>query len=506
MTEGYLKNTKMSHRKKFGQFFTPNLVAKFMTEWLAVNSPKKYLDPAFGLGVFAEEAKISKERESFVAYELDSKIYKYSKNKFSNLIELKNKDYLLDWTGKDYDSIVCNPPYMKFQKFQSKDDILRMFQDKMKIKLSGYTNTAAAFLLKSVYELKEGGQLAYIMPFEFMNAGYGEAVKSYLLSQGDVNAFIKVECEKETFSEVTTSVGIILFTKQEQPIAEIPFYVVTKLSQLLSFSQEKPVKILSRSGLNPEDKWAKYFEENNLVINDNNFCSLSYYGKFSRGIATGANEYFLINATDSKKYKIPKSSLIPCVSKSSQINSAIFEENDLQKLIDLDAKVFLINLEKNTKNLAVETYINKGEVEKINLRYLTKMRTPWYRLEKRNPPELFFGVFSRDGYKVIRNLTETISLTCYHGFTSNKKGSKYLDKLFFYLLSDAGRKIMKMNMRKYGDGLDKFEPGDLNQSLVPTEKWLSALKVDCKAEYASIRKSGAISAKLNRYFNRLLEE
>ena len=39
--------------------------------------------------------------------------------------------------------------------------------------------------------------------------------------------------------------------------------------------------------------------------------------------------------------------------------------------------------------------------------------------------------------------------------------------MFVYLLSDRGQAVIKNNKRSYGNNLDKFEPGDLNESLCP---------------------------------------
>ncbi len=48
-------------------------------------------------------------------------------------------------------------------------------------------------------------------------------------------------------------------------------------------------------------------------------------------------------------------------------------------------------------------------------------------------------------------------------------GQQLVNKLFVYLLSDIGQEIIKTNKRSYGDELDKFEPGDLNDSLCPSQ-------------------------------------
>lgn len=501
----YSSQTDLSHRKKFGQFFTPAIVAQFMAKWLVDNKSKNYLDPAFGLGVFAEELNKLAKVNSFQAYELDKHIYNFSKKHFSKKVSLFNKDYLQTWGKSTVDAIICNPPYMKFQNFHDKDGSIAKIEKNLGIKLSGYTNTASAFLLKSVFELAENGRLAYIMPFEFMNAGYGEIVKEYLLKNGEVEAFIQIDCEKETFSEVITSVGIIFFQKKKKPTKDIPFFVVNDLKDLAQFKKLKPIKSVSRKEISSSDKWAKYFSSHELELNHDRLTTLNTYGHFSRGIATGANEYFSFSQSKAKKNSLPQASLIPCITKSNQIKASVFEKSDLDALVNSEASVFLVNLEMNSESKSVQKYIALGEKELIHERYLTKMRSPWYKLEKRKPSGLLFGVFSRNGYKVIRNNTDAISLTCYHGFNLKAEYEQYVDLLFFYLLSEAGKKILQINMRKYGDGLDKFEPNDLNNSLVPTTKWFSSLKnVNIKEEFASVKKTGKITSKLNSIFDELI--
>ena len=81
---------------------------------------------------------------------------------------------------------------------------------------------------------------------------------------------------------------------------------------------------------------------------------------------------------------------------------------------------------------------------------------------------------------------------------------KYLDHLFLYLTSASGRAIISLSKRKYGDALDKFEPNDLNDALVPSPKILDALSKD-QIEHAilHIKKTGHIPAEIDDFFSKL---
>lgn len=67
------------------------------------------------------------------------------------------------------------------------------------------------------------------------------------------------------------------------------------------------------------------------------------------------------------------------------------------------------------------------------------------------------------------------NLTCYHGFYPKPGSEHYITALFIYFQTLTARTILSLNMRRYGGGLDKFEPNDLNDALVPSTEFLSAI-------------------------------
>ena len=158
----YIKHQLLEHRKKFGQFYTLDKIANFMIRWILEINPKTVYDPAFGMGAFFNEFRILKNDIScFYGKEIDKESYEFylaNTPRYSDL-DLQNKNYFDSWNEK-YDAIVCNPPYLKFQKFENKKQVLKTLSSFINEKVSGYTNTASAFLLKSISELNDGGRLA----------------------------------------------------------------------------------------------------------------------------------------------------------------------------------------------------------------------------------------------------------------------------------------------------------------------------------------------------------
>lgn len=463
----YLRSVGEEHRKRYGQFFTRPEVAEFMVRWVLESGQRTLFDPSFGLGAFfdpvADDPSIA-----FAGSEKDPKILNFwTGGTRGRKAEIEHEDYLLSW-GKSYANIVCNPPYMRFQKFIGRDSVFKAFVDNLGLKLSGYTNTASAFLMKSLSELNGEGRLAYIMPLEFLNTGYGIIVKKRLIESGHLVSIINLKCEKDIFPDAITSVGIILYDACRQ-YSHVDFHIADSISSLENILENQPITRVALERLNPESKWLSYFQKNTFDINHHMTVPLNYYGHFSRGIATGANEFFVLKPSRAKTLGINGPEVVPCITKSSQIRQSVFGRADYDDLVRNDAPVLLFSVSKTHSKHAAD-YIRSGEQRGYNTRFLTKNRNPWYKTERRAPAPLLLGVFSRDGYKIIRNRSEVLNLTCFHGFQPNIIGMAYLDRLFLYLASAPGRDVVSLCVRRYGDALDKFEPNDLNQALVPGQQ------------------------------------
>lgn len=498
LTDLYTKQVGINHRKQVGQFFTPQEIAQIMVNWIMESNPKTILDPAFGLGVFGQEVHKKNETLLVNGVEIDSVIGDFVRENLDlQNTNLEIGNYLQKWFT-NVPAIICNPPYFKFQNIKNREVIFNSFRKYTGVNVSGYTNIASLFLLKSIYELAPSGRLAYIMPLEFLNTGYGEEIKAYMLQQGSIHSIIKIECEKDIFPEVTTTVCILLFEKNKKN-NNVVFSKILDTHTPPTF-----IKKLPENELKPENKWGVHFYDN-MDICSKNLIFLSEYGFFSRGIATGANEFFVLNQKKINLLGLQESEYLPCITKSTQVEQGTFEDRNFEKLVENGKSVFLLNIDQKHPSAGALRYIENGKDNEFHLRYLTRTRKPWYKIEHRNPAPIWFGVFSRGGYKVIRNFSKVLNLTCFHGFQPNLFGLPFVDHLFLYFMSSTGRKLMTLNKRVYGEQLDKFEPGDLNGVLVPNSSFFASISSDfISKEIDCVRKTGSISVEAENLFANLI--
>jgi adenine-specific DNA-methyltransferase len=219
--------------------------------------------------------------------------------------------------------------------------------------------------------------------------------------------------------------------------------------------------------LDPSIKWRKYYQLQN-GIKYKNLIPFSSVAKVVRGIATGDNEFFTFSKSKAEGYGIDLSSLLPCICKAVDAKSNFFTKANFDELVQTDRLAFLLNV-TDSKTDNVKDYLEFGEKTGVNRRYLTSKRNPWYSLEHRPPSPIWVSVFNRRGLRFIRNEAGISNLTTFHciyPIHSNLFNNINIDILFAYLLTNVARLIFEDNSREYGNGLQKFEPNDINKAMM----------------------------------------
>ena len=462
--KGYSKIVDSAHRKKYAQFFTPEQITTFMSEWVSdgLKEDATVLEPAFGLGIFSRSLCQANTNINITGYDIDETIFNYAVSNFKNAkckINLSNEDYLTSsWTDK-YDAIICNPPYLKFHDYDNAT-FVPLVNKQLQIHLNGFTNLYTLFLLKSISQLNEGGKLAYIIPSEFLNSDYGVEVKRELLKSGTLQHIIIVDFNQCAFDDALTTACILLCQKAK-PADSVCFSNISDMEDL-HFSLSKYVS-LPMVKLDPTVKWKQYYESTQ-ASKYSHLVPFSTFAKVSRGIATGANNYFTFNTSKKELYNLPDNNFRRCICHSVDVQNLIFANNNFELLSAADKNVYLFDGCKDDSNLQVRTYIKLGEENHINERHLTSNRSPWYALENRKPSPIWVSVFNRNGLRFVRNKAEVYNLTTFHCVYNI--GEVDTDILFAYLITDMAKEIFLDNSRQYGNGLVKFEPNDLNKGQV----------------------------------------
>jgi adenine-specific DNA-methyltransferase len=475
--DSYSSKTDIKHRRDLGQFFTPYRIAQFMSDWIMDTKDKnlRVLDPSTGFGIF-ERALTQKNYSNhkninYTLWEID-KIIAHALKDIVKKLGLKAGvncgDFMTSSWKEKYNGIISNPPYYKHHYIKNKLGLHKEICSETNFKFSLQTNIYCWFLIKAVSLLADGGRLAFIIPSEFLNSNYGERIKEYLLKTGIVLHLINIRFDENVFDNALTTSIIVLGEKKKSKTKSISFYNVTKteqISDLKKFLNTYPKIEYKVKELDPGVKWRNYFIGRDINILNDKLFPFSHFGRFSRGIATGANYFFTLSDKEREINNIPTKCLSPCITKSSHIKNIYFNEKDFELLRKQGKKVFLFNGNNSTEKACLD-YIKKGEKLGIDKVYLTRKRKPWYSVEKRGVSKIWVSVFGRSGLKFVWNTSQCLNLTCFHAFYPTLFGQEYLDILFLYLNTNFAKKLLDREKREYGNGLEKFEPNDINKAKI----------------------------------------
>ncbi len=168
----------------------------------------------------------------------------------------------------------------------------------------------------------------------------------------------RIDAEKDVFPEAITTIVIVLAARDgiSDPVK---FSTLESLAELDIEKNNRCGISVSRNALNPNTKWLNYFEKHQHAIRKDLLVPLAYYGNFSRGIATGANEFFTLSKSDLTRHRLPEKSVSLCITKSAQVKRPVFTEYDLLLLRDSDAPVYVLDVHGKPDS-AVMAYIKLG--------------------------------------------------------------------------------------------------------------------------------------------------
>jgi type I restriction-modification system DNA methylase subunit len=223
--------------------------------------------------------------------------------------EAKSRINPFDWSSKTtgfgeimesggFDAVIGNPPYVR-------QELLGDFKDYFQQHYEVYHGTAdlyAYFIEKGVSLLKKDGLFSYIVANKWMRAGYGEPLRRWMKKQrieeitdfGDLPVF-----------ETATTYPCILRIRKGSAANKFAATDVKTLdfSNLTDYVQEHSYTV-NKSALS-DGGWALVDEQSQELLNKLQAVGkpLGEYvgGKIYRGVLTGFNEAFVIDAETRKR-------------------------------------------------------------------------------------------------------------------------------------------------------------------------------------------------------------
>ncbi|HOV32346.1 MAG TPA: N-6 DNA methylase [Candidatus Hydrogenedens sp.] len=477
------------YRRHIGQFWTDELIAEWMVAWLIQFQPKFLVDVGCGAGNFLVKATRYLQNGyhdvKLCGLDFSPLLLNITQATFSThhlpLPNLVMKDYLELSLPADVDAIVCNPPYTRHHYIAPdvKDRLQRYVKGKFNIDISRKATMAFYFLMKLIAEMHEGTYAAVIVPMEVLDASYGNAVKHILSEQTVLSAIINFSQKMNAFYGVNVGASILLFKKGYEKgniVHHVTLDTLPTTKELLSCldstashklpfgnlvtqPQTEILKIpkwFSITSLTPE---IKKWKQTGLVV------PLKTLAKIVRGIATGANEFFVLPTYEVRQRNL-ESYVIKTIQRNREIQDIMLDEAAWENLSDEGKRVWLLYLNDiNIRNHPeISAYISEGELKGYNQRSLVQTRKQWYLMEKRDIPPIFFTILTRGNPRFILNKAGVRPLNMFILLYPNSyiRKENCIEQLWALLNSTFSLSRLHSISRNYGGNTLKVEPRELD--------------------------------------------
>lgn len=213
----YRSTIPLHHRKRFGQFFTPFEIARLMAEWVAAVSPSDVLDPAVGTGIFLRVLKSVIPEARVTALDIDRIALAAAQaavRGHSN-IRFVEQDFLTWGDDQFFDAAIANPPYLRHHDVFYPFDVFELVGRKNHVHCSKLSNIYVLFIFEICRRLREGGRAAVIVPGEWVNANFGNALKRFLLSRGFLHTLLYFSHISTKFEDTLTTASVLFLEKPD---------------------------------------------------------------------------------------------------------------------------------------------------------------------------------------------------------------------------------------------------------------------------------------------------
>lgn len=319
-----------AERNKLGQFATPGPLATEILEsvrkLVPPNAKIRFFDPAFGTGSFYS-ALLNTFPHSRIK---SAKGCEIDEHFATSAAELWN-DWLLQLTNADFTKqpepasdedranlLICNPPYVRHHHLSNgdKNRLNVAVRQILGINLSGLSGLYCYFMCLSHSWLAEKGLAAWLIPSEFMDVNYGRGIKDYLLNHVTLLRVHRFDPADVQFEDALVSSAVVWF-KKAKPFADhtVDF---TFGGSLLKPATSSPVpsNVLREAG-----KWTRFPQNGNHTEKTEDGIKLSDLFTIKRGIATGANRFFILSPERVAELQLPKKFLVPILPSARYLTS-----------------------------------------------------------------------------------------------------------------------------------------------------------------------------------------
>lgn len=269
--------------------------------------------------------------------------------------------------GSQRNLMLVNPPYNRQEHIPKKYRLQarQLAKEQTGINIMGDAGLYVYHLLIMDKWLSKDGVAVWLLPSFFLQSKYGEAVRQYLLNKVQLIRLHIYNDKKLQFENFYISTTIVIFKKEipEESVGIIVSYGESMVKPSFNAMVDR------KSFLETSGNWRKIVNRTNENQDLNNCDSkqIKFEDLFDikRGLATGANSFFVMKRIEAEKRGIPDFALKPLLPKARYLNSLIINSQD-DGYPDVEPQLVLIdcNLDEEIIRKKYPDFFNYLQVAK----------------------------------------------------------------------------------------------------------------------------------------------
>lgn len=391
--------------------------------------------------------------------------------------------------GEKRNLMLVNPPFNRHEEIPNdyKDAIYQLAKEQTGISISKKAGLYAYHLLIMDKWLCDGGVAIWLLPSIFMQSKYGMAIRKYLIENVQLIRIHVYNDELEQFEKINIATSIVVFRKNiKEKKDDIIFSYGASVEQPERFNYVNGMELVENM-----NNWRVLLDRKRIVDLGRNAVTFGDLFEIKRGVATGANSFFVMSKEMAIKYHIPDIALRPLLPKARHINSLIINAKE-DGYPDVEPQLVLIDcdLDEVTIKMRYPDFYNylqlakqKGDDGKAIIeRTLVRGRKPWYKQERREPPMFLMTYMGRNKKDLpplyfLLNKSNGIALNTYlllypkEWLKEKIQENSKMSEIVLDILNNSAEQIVSERTRIYSGGLKKIEPKELcNLPVIGMEK------------------------------------
>ena len=357
--------------------------------------------------------------------------------------------------------------------------------------MNGLSGLYVYFVALAHLCMDDGAVAAWLIPSEFMGVNYGGALRDYLTRRVELVRIHRFDPEDAQFDDALVSSAVTVFRNRRPAqggAAQLTFggtmTAPARVEEVPveSLRQSRKWTVYPRTGA-ARSRAARAGEARAVTARAaGKTVVLGDLFKIRRGIATGANNFFIMERRRAGRLGLPGEHLKPILPSPRHLTADVVEALP-DGYPDLSPALVVIDCDKQPEEVqsrwpSLWRYLETGAAEGVRDRYLMRNRAPWYRQERRDPPPFLCTYMGRakttdKPFRFIWNKSDAIAANTYlllypiGPLAATLRSRPDLHGAVFDALSSLGPRQMKEEGRVYGGGLHKIEPAELAR--VPAE-------------------------------------